>query len=106
MSPSKKRVPNRPFKGYRVEMAETTYVSAFDAIAEEFMRVIFGMEPEDYLITDESTLRDFLCIFNRDLTSIYRRIQDEYGIGEADLPSLRLHRIFALIQRRRCGEPS
>jgi hypothetical protein len=44
----------------RFEQAPTTGIEKHRAIADDFMRQIFEMEPEEYLITDESILRDFL----------------------------------------------
>jgi len=41
MSDSEHIIPDEPFKGHKVEMADGTYVSIFDAIAEEFMRAVF-----------------------------------------------------------------
>ncbi len=99
-------VPDGPLKGHKVELAAQTYVNIFDAIAEEFMRKVFEMEPEDYLITDESRLSDFVCFFDRDLAPVYRKIEGEYGLAEADLPSTNLHEIFALIHRRKYGDPA
>lgn len=99
-------VPDWPLNGSKVELAAQTYVSVFEAIAEEFMRNVFEMEPEDYLITDESRLSDFVCFFDRDLAPVYRKIEDVYGLAEADLPSTNLHEIFGLIHKTKCGAPT
>lgn len=45
--------------GKRVEFASTEGIQQMRPIADEFMRSIFGLEPGDYLITDESSLSDF-----------------------------------------------
>lgn len=42
------------------EQAPTDGIEKYRAVADDFMRRIFEMEPEDYLITDESMVRDFL----------------------------------------------
>jgi hypothetical protein len=41
------------------EHAPTTGIEKPRAVADDFMRQIFEMEPEEYLITDESILTDF-----------------------------------------------
>jgi hypothetical protein len=43
----------------RFEQAPTTGIEKHRAVADDFMRQIFEMEPEEYLITDESMLMDF-----------------------------------------------
>ena len=96
-------VPDGPFKGRKVKIADATYVSIFEGIGEEFMRSVFEMEPGDYLITDESSLSDFVCIFDHNMAPIYRRIQETYGLTAADLPSEILYEIFAFIHKLRHG---
>jgi len=54
-----KIIPRGPFKGKRIELAPTEELDMFRSLAEEFMEAIFCMEPGSYLITDESSLRDF-----------------------------------------------
>ena len=99
-------ISDSPFKGRKIELADTTYVSIFDAIAEEFMRVVFEMEPEDYLITDESTLSDFICFFDGNMAPVYKRIGGAYGLAEADLSSENLHEIFAVVHKMKFGNPA
>ena len=51
------------FKGKRVELASTTGIQTFDEIAEDFMLTLFGFDPGQYLITDLSSLHDFVVSF-------------------------------------------
>lgn len=59
-----------PFKGKRVELAATTGIERFDDVAEDFMLDVFGFEAGEYLITDLSSLHDFVGVETiRDITS-------------------------------------
>ena len=62
---------------------------------------VFDFLPGDYLITDESGLRDFTDFASSDTSPIWRRIAEIYGIDETDVPSERLADIFAEIKKRR-----
>ena len=44
------------FKGKTIEMASTAGVDLVRDVAQDFMRQIFEMEPEDYAISDKSEL--------------------------------------------------
>lgn len=68
-------------KGKKIELASTAGVSAFAAIADEFMSRVFGYEPGDYLITDESSLHDFTGVGDMELKDIQQKIRDEYQLG-------------------------
>lgn len=46
------------FKGRKVTYAATERVEDFRQLASEFMAEVFDFLPGDYLITDESSLRD------------------------------------------------
>lgn len=46
------------------EQAPTDGIEKYRDIADDFMRRIFEMEPEEYLITDESWLSDFWTCFD------------------------------------------
>ena len=45
-----------PFKGKTIEMASTAGVDLVRDVAQDFMRQIFEMGPEDYAISDKSEL--------------------------------------------------
>jgi len=68
-----------PFKGKRVEFASTAGIETFEDIAEDFMLSIFGFEPGHYLITDLSSLHDFVGVDNMELVDIFARIRNAYG---------------------------
>jgi len=89
------------FKGKKVTYASTDRVEEFRKLAGDFMMEVFDFLPGDYLITDESSLRDFTELASSDTSPIWFRINEIYAIGRADVPSERLVDIFAEIQRRR-----
>jgi hypothetical protein len=55
------RIPIGPFKGKRIEFAPVTRVEMFTDIAEDFMTRIFNFDPGEYLLSDESSLGDFIA---------------------------------------------
>ncbi|MCC6210276.1 MAG: hypothetical protein IT513_04460 [Burkholderiales bacterium] len=89
------------FKGKKVTYAAADRVEDFRDIAGNFMTGVFDYLPGDYLITDESGLRDFTDFASSDTSPIWRRITELYSITKADVPSETLMDIFAEIQRRR-----
>ena len=89
------------FKGKKVTYAPTDRAEDFRKLAADFMMEVFDFMPGDYLITDESSLRDFTEFASADTSPIWSRITQIYAIGKADVPSERLVDIFAEIQRRR-----
>lgn len=90
-----------PFKGKKIELASTSRVEAVSAICEEFMERIFEFALGDYLITDESRLRDFADVFEPDIEAICDRIRAEYGMDVSHIKSGNLLEIFEEIRRRR-----
>lgn len=93
-------VPSGPLKGKRIEMASTTGIEMFEQIAEDFMLRIFGLDADDYLITDESSLRDFKGVDGMKVADIHQKIRDEYGQDVSDLKSGNLLEIFVRLQER------
>lgn len=89
------------FKGKKVTYASTDRVEEYRRVADAFMMEVFDLLQGDYLITDESSLRDFTDFASSDTAPIWCRITEIYGIGKADAPSERLADIFAEIQKRR-----
>ncbi len=89
------------FKGKKVTYAATDRVEDFRKLAGDFMAEVFDFLPGDYLITDESSLRDFTEFGSSDTSSIWGRITEIYSIAKAEVPSERLVDVFAEIQRRR-----
>jgi hypothetical protein len=97
-------IPSGPLKGKRIELATTEELDMFRSLAEEFMEAIFCMEPGSYLITDESSLRDFKGIEELELPDMHRRIREIYGVDVSDMVSENLVEIFARIHKHLYGQ--
>jgi len=89
-----------PFKGKRVEFASTTGVETLENIADDFMLNIFGFEPGHYLITDLSSLHDFVGVDDMELVEILARTMEVYGLDVADPPSGNLLEIFRRLREQ------
>jgi hypothetical protein len=87
-----------PFKGKRVELASTAGIQTFDEIAEDFMLTLFGFDPGHYLITDLSSLHDFVGVDDMEIRDMLMRIREVYGLDVADLPNGNLLEIFRRLQ--------
>ena len=99
MKKDNKIIPSGPFKGKRIELAPTTGIDMFLESAEDFMRRIFGFEPGEYLITDESSLFDFTGVDEMRLSHIQKKIQTVYNLDVSDSESGNLLTIFMRIHR-------
>lgn len=86
------------FKGKKIEMAPTSGLALVRDIAEDFMREIFEMEPEDYLMSDESRLRDFVDSDTTTLEAIHEKIRKAYGVDVSGIPQGNLVDIFVRIR--------
>lgn len=64
------------------------------------MRRIFGYEPEDYLISDESSLFDFRGVDDMGMAEIYKKIEDVYDLDVSEMQSGNLLEIFRRIQEQ------
>jgi hypothetical protein len=91
-------VSKGPFKGKKIEFARTTGINEFRAISEDFVNRIFGLEPGEYLITDESSLYDFTGIDEMELPGIHKKIQEMYNVDVSDIKSRNLLEIFKRIR--------
>ena len=100
-----KRVPKEQFDGKKFELAPTTGIDLFWEIAEDFMQKIFDLPPEDYLITDESSLHDFTG-FDVEIEDLHKQISQTYDLDVSDLESGNLFEIFQKIHHRKYGEPT
>ena len=96
-------IQSGPFKGKKIKLASMAGIKLFEEIAEEFMFRIFGFEAGEYLITDESSLRDFTGVDDMELADIQRRIRRVYGLDVSDLASGNLLEIFVRIHERQSG---
>ena len=89
------------FRGKKVSYASTDRIEDFRRLADDFMMELFDLHQGDYLITDESSLRDFTEFGSSDTSALWLRISEMYAIAKSDVSSERLVDIFAEIQRRR-----
>ena len=89
-----------PFKGKCVELASTAGIDRVDNVAEDFMRDIFGFEAGEYLITDLSSLHDFVGVDDMEFVDILARVREVYRLDVADLPSGNLLEIFKRVAER------
>jgi hypothetical protein len=94
-----------PFKGKRVELASTTGVRTFEEIAEDFMLTLFGFDSGQYLITDLSSLHDFVGVDDMEIGDMLVRIRDAYALDVADLPNGNLLEIFRRLHEQQAGAP-
>jgi hypothetical protein len=89
-----------PLKGKKIELASTVSISLFEGIANDFMGRVFGYEAGDYLITDESSLLDFVGVGDMELRDLEQKIRDVYGLDVSDPPTSKLIDIFVRIHER------
>ena len=101
MTNDDKRISRGRFKGKRITFASTARIEDFALLANEFMEEIFELLPGEYLISDESDLRDFTEMGSSDTSEVWKRIQAFYGVEALDVDSGLLVEIFAEIMRRR-----
>ena len=64
---------------------------------------IFGFEPGEYLITDLSSLHDFVGVDDMEIGDMRTRIRKVYGLDVADLPNLNLLEIFRRLHEQQAG---
>jgi hypothetical protein len=93
-----------PLKDKRVEFASTSGIDAFQEIAEDFMLDIFGFEPGEYLITDLSSLHDFVGVDDMEVVDMLAKIREVYGLDVADLPNGNLLGIFRRLDEHRADQ--
>jgi len=101
MSKDEKVITRGRFRGKKVTFASTERIEEFAQLTDEFMEQIFGLEPGEYLITDESDVRDFTEMGSSDSSQIWKRIDKVYGIVSADVRSGRLVDILTEVAQRR-----
>lgn len=106
MNEDKRIIQSGPFKGKKIEFASTAGIDMFLDISEEFMKKIFDFDSGEYLITDESSLYDFMGLDEMKLTDIQKKIQDVFDIDVSDIESGNLLEIFKRIHHRKYGSPS
>lgn len=94
MNKNFKRIPKDRFKGMKFECAPTSGVDMFQAIAAVFMKRILELDSEECLVTDESSIYDFVDFTEAELR---RRILAEYHLDISEIKSGNLLEIFRLI---------
>jgi hypothetical protein len=106
MKENNRVIPSGPFKGKKIEYAPSAGVDMFLNISEDFMKNIFYFEPDEYLISDESSLFDFTGLDETELTDVQERIQDVYDLDVSDIASGNLLEIFMRIHHSKFVAPS
>jgi len=91
----------KSIKGKKIEFASSERIEEFRRIADDFMLEVFDFLPGEYLITDESSLRDFAEFGSSDTAPIWSRITKIYSIEPTDVPSGRLVDLFVEIAARK-----
>lgn len=86
-----------------MEVAPTAGLAALDAIAANFMLAVFGFEHGEYLITDLSSVYDFVGVRDMTAADIHARVQEIYGL---DLASVHDGNLLEIFNRLRDPQPS
>lgn len=93
----------------RITFAEQDGVAQFESVAREFLPAILGLDFDDTMISDESSLSDFCGwletreAFDAWGAKVLQRIEDRYGVRPTDIGIL-LVDLFRNIQlHRRAG---
>jgi hypothetical protein len=94
-----------PLKGKKIEFASTTEIDKLRTISEDFMNKIFGLEPGEYLISDESSLYDFIGLNEIELPDTHKKIQEIYNIDVSDIKSRNLLEVFKRTSESKSGPP-
>ena len=89
-----------PHKDMKIEYAPTAKMKTLAHVANEFMQEILDLEPGSYVISDESSLRDFTDFGVSDTLPLWKRITALYAMDQSDVGSERLVDIFLAIERR------
>lgn len=87
-----------PFKGKKIEWASTEGVDSLRHVAIILMKLIFKLDPDGYLVTDETRLHDFTDFGSGDVTPILRRIKRIYGMDVSDVTNGNLLEILRRIE--------
>ena len=75
MSKDIKFIRSGQFKGKTITFASTERIEEFKTIADDFMLDVFELEPGDYVISDESDLRDFVSLVEEDRGDLWTRMR-------------------------------
>ena len=87
-------------KRKKVSFAAVSRIEAFHHLLPDFMFVVFDLLPGDYIVADESSLRDFIDIFSSNTTEAWDAIEANYGLSRPAVKSEMLVDILAAIRMR------
>ena len=87
-------------KPMEITHAPTSGVESMEHVSRKFMRNIFGLEQEDYFITDEARLIDFTDFGSGDITPIINKIKKAYCIDVSAVPNGNLLSVFKIIHEQ------
>lgn len=96
-------IPSGPFKGKKIECAPTSGIDMFQTIAEDFMKRVIGLDAGDYLISDESSVFDFVGQDGLSKAEVKRRVLEAYDLDISEVKAGNLLDILRLIHRRESG---
>ncbi|MEX2130148.1 MAG: hypothetical protein WD772_01570 [Pseudohongiellaceae bacterium] len=95
------KVKSGPHKGKEIEFASVSRVEAAGQVADGFMFEIFEFEAGDYLITDESSLTDFVEYGSADTEPLWKLVEANFGVSATDVGSDKLVDIIETIIAKR-----
>jgi hypothetical protein len=87
----------RPGTEVPIELASAELVRKYEAIAREFLPEILGINYEDCIITDESTLFEF--DFGDEAADHIQKVMVVYGVDISDIQGRQLGLIFQRISQ-------
>jgi len=93
-------VRGNPYTGKNIKtitLAPTKHVASLTDLSDTFMKNILGLDPGDYLITDESRLSDFTAFGSGDKSRLLDKIKKIYKIDVSDVSKGNLSEIFKKI---------
>jgi hypothetical protein len=96
--------PSNPLQGKKIVFAESDRIEQQRDVANIVMLELFGFEPGEYLITDESSLYDFISLaedHEQALNSLWRRIENVFGVNRNDVGTENLASLFETVARRK-----
>jgi len=98
MHKTRNNIGTGPFKEKRIELAPTIRVKQLQEISKEFIYRVFDLEPGQYLISDESSVFDFIGMGEPEARAL-RKIKKYYGINISEIKNGLLTEIFSRIQK-------
>lgn len=89
------------YKGKKITFASSNRIDELRKVADEFMFEVFEYCAGEYLISDESTLEDFIALESGNVEPIWKCIENCYGIRDKDVSSNKLVDIISEIDNRK-----